>query len=399
MLKQKKYKFLEFKKRKNKSFPFGNLFCIIELGDVMGSLYIHIPFCKTICSYCDFCKVFYQTKWVIPYIEQLKKEFESKQSITSFKTIYLGGGTPNSLSLEELEYLLSWIDTIPKEELYEYTIECNIEFITKEQLTLFAKHGINRISVGIQTIHENELKKMNRNHTKEEVVKKLNWIKQAGITNINVDLMYAFPKETLQELEEDLTFFLTLPVTHISTYSLMIEPNTKFYIEKIEPISEELDSDMYDLICKTLKKYGFQHYEISNFCKEGYHSLHNLTYWKNKEYYGIGVGASGYFNNIRYTNTKSLTSYLTGTISTQQELITERLKREYELILGLRLTDGISVEQYKQDYRIDLLKQIGIIQLLKQELLVYQNGRLLIPETKLYISNEVFVNLIEMEEL
>lgn len=360
----------------------------------MEALYIHIPFCKTICSYCDFCKVFYQEKWTKPYIEELKKELDEYGLSRPLSTIYIGGGTPNSLSNKELEILFNWIDTLPKQENIEYTIECNVELITKEQISLFLKHGINRVSIGIQTTHDHHLAKLNRHHNQDEIEYKINLISRMGIKNINVDLMYAFPNETMEELEKDINFFLTLPITHISTYSLMIEPNTKLYIENIQPISEDLDAEMYNLICHKLKENNFEHYEISNFAKIGYQSKHNLTYWRNKGYYGIGVGASGYIENLRYTNTRSLTAYLNGTRHLEEESISKELNQEYELMLKLRLKEGLSISEYQNKYGIDLLSLDSVKREMRKQNIEYHDDRMFIPEHKLYISNEILVDLL-----
>ena len=194
----------------------------------MKSVYIHIPFCHDICSYCDFCKMKYKKDWADEYLESLKYEIKNKYNGEKVSTLYIGGGTPNVLDIDELNKLFEIINLFDLSELEEFTIECNIESLTNEKLILFKKNGINRLSVGVQTFNDKYIKLLNRNHTKEEVFEKIEMAKMIGFNNINVDLMYALPNETIEDLEYDVDNILRLNVEHISCYSLMIEPNTKF---------------------------------------------------------------------------------------------------------------------------------------------------------------------------
>ena len=271
------------------------------------SIYIHIPFCKTICSYCDFCKFYYNEKWVDNYLIALEKEIKSKYKNESIDTIYIGGGTPTSLNIKQLERLLQLTKLFNFKKI-EFTIETNVD-LSLDKIKLLKQYGVNRISIGVQTVNRKHLKFLNRNHTKEEVINLVNILKQYNF-NINIDLMYGMPNQTLKELEEDLDFVLNLDVNHISTYSLIIEPHTKIYIDNVTNIDEDLDYRMYQLINQKLKDYI--HYEISNFAKDDYYSKHNLVYWNNLEYYGFGIGASGYIDSVRYDNTRSYQNYLNG---------------------------------------------------------------------------------------
>ena len=357
----------------------------------MKSAYIHIPFCKTICSYCDFCKMFYNEKLVDNYLLELEKEINKNYKGETLKTIYIGGGTPSSLNIKQLNKLLNIIKIFKLEKDYEFTVECNIENITKEKLELLYKNKVNRLSIGIQTFNEKYLKFLNRNHTKEEIIKKITLAKKIGFKNINIDLMYAFPNETLEELEEDINEFLKLDIEHISTYSLIIEPHTKLYIDKIENIDEDLDRKMYDLICKKLNKYN--HYEISNFGKEGYESMHNLTYWNNENYYGFGLGASGYINNTRYDNTKSINEYLKGNYIKNKEILTKNIEIENEFILGLRKIKGINIEKFNKKYD-NIFKYDVVNRLLKQNKLVTDNKNIFINNEYIYTSNNILIEFI-----
>ena len=264
------------------------------------SIYIHVPFCKNICSYCDFAKLYYNKKWASIYLDALNFEIKEKYKEEPIRTLYIGGGTPNALDLEELEKLFIILSIF--KNVTEYTIECNIELLTLDQIKLFVKYGINRVSLGIQTSHQKYLKFLNRNHSKVEVENKIQMLKDNGISNINVDFIYALPGQTIKELKEDIEFFKSLSIPHISTYSLIIEPNTVLYNQNVNYVDEDIDASMYNLIIEELKE--FNHYETSNFALPNYESKHNLTYWNNEEYYGFVVGASGYIDIIRYTNTR-----------------------------------------------------------------------------------------------
>lgn len=360
------------------------------------AVYIHIPFCQTICSYCDFCKLYYRKEWVGPYLRALKQEVMTYFPTDKIKTIYIGGGTPSVLSLEELEQLLQITDLFPRDSLYEFTFECNIEQMTEEKLKLLKKHGVNRISYGIQTFHSSYLEDLNRKHQKEQV-KDLIALTKCYISNINVDLMYAFSKQTIEELKLDLSSFLELDVPHISTYSLIIEPNTVFGNQKRKAIDDEMDADMYELICQVLAKYGYQHYEVSNFARPGFQSQHNLTYWSNRYYYGYGLGASGYHDGIRYTNTRSLNHYNAGLYRLFEHQVTHHEAMENELVLGLRKCQGVSMAQFKRRYHIDMEEVFPIRQLIKEGKLAVQGDYIRITPAYFYLSNEVLVSFIGEE--
>ena len=361
---------------------------------MIKSVYIHIPFCNHICHYCDFPKMLYQKKWAYTYLEALELEIKTYYQNDKLKTIYIGGGTPTALELEEFQHLLDMVNQFKKEEQYEYTIECNVESLTEEKIKLIQRYGVNRISIGVETFHSHHLSKINRAHTKEQVTKTIKLLKKYGFQNINIDFIYALPNESLNEVASDLQDFLELEIPHISTYSLMIEPNTTLYLQKQEPILEELDAQMYEYICETLKKHGYQHYEISNFAKPNYESIHNLTYWNNEEYYGFGLGASGYIGNIRYTNTRSFNHYCEGKYRLEEEKINQKTKMEYEMILGLRKCEGVNRNTFFQKYG-QTMESIFPIQRLEQEgKLKSSNEYIYIPEENIYLSNETLVEFV-----
>lgn len=355
--------------------------------------YIHIPFCKKICSYCDFCKVFYNTGYVSNYLEVLKEEISTFYQGEVLDTIYIGGGTPSSLSNQELEKLFVILSSLKKSNHCEITIEANFDSITETKLDLCKKYGVNRISFGLESTHSWILKKMNRNLDLNYVKKIISYCKKIGISNINIDLMYAFPGETLEEVEEDIDFIQSLDIPHISTYSLILEEHTKLFLEKEKSISEDIDAKMYELICSRLSDYT--HYEISNFSREGYDSKHNLCYWSNVEYYGFGLGASGYLGDIRYSNTRSITHYLQKMFRYQEEKLSIYDKIEYEVILNLRTKKGISKKNFFNQYSMKLEDCYSYLELVKEGYLVEEGNFISIPEKYFYLSNEIMVRLLE----
>lgn len=361
--------------------------------------YIHIPFCNTICSYCDFCKIFYHSKIVDNYLEELSKEIEASYNNELLDTLYIGGGTPSSLTEEQLEKLLKLLkDKLNLKEVEEYTIECNFDSITNEKLDIMKKYGVNRISFGLESIDENNLKVLDRTIDKKKVQDTIAYCKKIGIPNINVDLIYAIPGETLDTLKKDLEFVKSLDINHISTYSLILEEHTKLKLDGLEYIDEDLDAKMYELICKELSE--FDHYEISNFSKsEKFRSKHNLKYWKNEEYYGYGLGSSGYEGNVRYTKTRSITKYLNSDYIKEDgiEFLNLKDKIYYEVILNLRTKDGIDLNNFFKKYGKELSAYYDYNSLIREELLVLENNHLFIPERLWYISNSVILRLIENE--
>lgn len=360
----------------------------------MTSCYIHIPFCDSICTYCDFCKRYSNPKIVNKYLDELKKEVIDNYRGERLKTIYIGGGTPSSLDTTQLKKLLNIVKLLNIDDDYEFTFECNPESVTSEKITLLKEYGVNRISIGVESTNDNLLKYLGRNHTFEMVKEKIKLIKKIGINNISVDLIYALPSETISDLQNDLNNILALDVNHISTYSLEIHSHTVLGINKTKNIPEEIDSDMYNFICKYLKEHGYNHYEISNFCKDDTYSHHNMVYWKNEEYYGFGLGASGYVNSIRYDNTRSMYKYCNNEKRLNSETISKKDKISYELILGFRLINGINKLDFKKKYGLELVDQYNIKVLLKEGLLVDDGLNVKVSYDKIYIENIILENFV-----
>ena len=355
---------------------------------MVKSVYLHIPFCKKICTYCDFSKLYYNTKLVNQYLSQLENEFFSKYKNENIDTVYVGGGTPSSLNKNQLSKLFSIINNIKLNSNYEFTFECNIEDINEEFLKTLKKNKVNRLSIGIQSFNKNLLKILGRSYNFD--IKKRIDLAKTYFDNINVDLIYGINGETINDLYSDLNEFISLDVNHISIYSLILENNTILKINNYAEIDDDLCRKMYDYICSFLKTNGYNHYEISNFEKNNSASMHNLTYWNNNEYYGFGLGASGYVNGFRYSNTRSLTNYLKGKYILENELISLKTDMENFMILGLRKIKGVS----NQEFSIRYGKNIKDVFDIKN--LCFDGNYYYISEDKLYISNYILKDFIHI---
>lgn len=361
----------------------------------MHAAYIHIPFCKSICTYCDFCKVFYNSNLVSKYLKALEEEIISQYNNEVLVSIYIGGGTPSSLTLDELNYLFIILKIFKRSRHCEITFECNIEDINEEKLYLLKENGVNRLSIGIESFNKKNLETMQRHADFKGTQEKIKLCRRLGFNNINVDLIYALPKESMLTLKVDIHKLLKLDIEHISTYSLILEKNTVLYNQKTKPIKEELDAKMYNYIVKTLTKNGYFHYELSNFAKEGYESVHNKTYWYNEEYYGFGCGASGYIGNIRYENTRSIISYINGKFTLNRNLLSRQEEMDNEIMLGLRLLEGLDTKKFLKKYKISIGEAYpNIKNLLKEGLLILENDYLKIPEKYIYIMDSIVLKIV-----
>jgi len=342
--------------------------------------------------------MYYNQEWCRRYLNALEQEIHAFYKGEELDTIYIGGGTPSSLSTSDLEDLFKILNVLKRSSSCEVTIECNIENITVEKLELFKKMEVNRLSIGIESSNEKILSFLERHYSKKEIVSVMKLIKQLGFSNINIDLMYAIPNETIEILEEDLDFFLSLEVPHISTYSLMIEEHTKLSIKDITPIDEELDLKMYEIIHQKLLESGYEHYEISNFARPGFQSKHNLTYWRNQEYYGFGLGASGFTFGTRYSNTRSFQNYEKGFYRDSENKITKQLDMENEIMLGFRTMEGISKNAFKKKFGYDFKKIDVVASLLEQGKLIETETSYYIPFHYWYVSNEILIHFIKEVE-
>jgi oxygen-independent coproporphyrinogen-3 oxidase len=357
------------------------------------SIYIHIPFCNSICTYCDFCKIFYNKKYINDYLNNLEQEIKVRYKSEIVNTIFIGGGTPSSLDDNELIRLMNIIRIFKLSKEYEFTIECNVESITENKLKILKDNGVNRISIGVESFDKNIIKLLGRNHTKIDVYNKIKLVKKY-FDNINIDLIYA-AYDNMDILKNDLECFLELGISHISTYSLMIEDNTILKINGMKNISEDIDYDMYKYIEDTLEKNNYIHYEISNYAKNGYQSKHNLVYWNNEEYYGFGLSSTSYINNKRITNTKNLRKYLNGEYLDTSVYEDKDIRMENEIMLGLRKFDGIDLDRFKEKFNVSLEDIYNIDNLVRNGYLIRDNNCIKIDKKYMYISNEIIVRILE----
>ena len=324
------------------------------------SLYIHIPFCTHICDYCDFTKLQYVRNFAVSYLEALKDELESYQ-ISDLQTIYVGGGTPTALEDDLFNELLKIIDTYTG-SVKEYTFEANPESLSLNKIKLLKAHGVNRVSIGVQTTNQKILDSLNRKHNFEQVKAAVSNLKEVGIDNINIDLILGLPQTSVNILKDDLNNVLTLKPTHISCYGLTVNPHTVLFNKGFREPEGDVLRKYYDIVEELLTKNGFIHYEVSNWAKPGFESQHNLTYWRNEQYYGCGLGAAGYIKDICYKNTINLSQYLTRVFVSEKEQVSERDKLTYQVMLNLRTNEGLDLAFVKnKDKEIEELIQLGYL--------------------------------------
>ena len=362
----------------------------------INSLYIHIPFCEHICDYCDFTKLQYFRIFAEPYINILIEEMHSYSINKNLKTIYIGGGTPTVLEDDLFEKLLLEVNKYAS-NVEEFTVECNPESLTDSKLSLMKKYGVNRLSIGVESTNDEILKSINRHHTFNDVQNAVSKAKDYGFDNLNVDLILGLPNVTKALLKKDLENILSLDVQHISCYSLTVHPNTVFGINGIEEPISDFARDLYDLVNQTLEKEGFEHYEVSNWSKPGKNSKHNLTYWKDEQYYGIGLGASGYISDVRYTNTKSINAYLDGKTIDESEKVTKEDDKEYFIMLNLRTKYGISFKAYEDRFKESFFEsKIDKLLKLREEGLILINKDSVVPTYEgMMILDQIVLELIQ----
>lgn len=319
----------------------------------MAGIYIHIPFCRKRCHYCDFFKStdFSQKSRVLAGIKKELKSRAAELNSEEITTIYLGGGTPSALLIDELKDLLTIIQQNYRiSATAEITMEANPDDLSQAILSAIREIGFNRLSMGVQSFAESDLKLMNRRHGVMQALQSVKWAKRAGFSNISIDLIYGLPNQTLEEWERNVRIAVELDVQHISAYNLTYHEGTVFYdqLKKgiLKELPDELSLQQFELLIQILKDAGFEHYEISNFCKPGLYSQHNSSYWKNKKYLGIGPSAHSFDLHSRRWNVSSITKYLHGLESDEPyyeaEVLSEQDRYNDYIITGLRTVWGIS---------------------------------------------------------
>ena len=364
-----------------------------------SSAYVHIPFCTQICYYCDFSKVFIKNQPVDAYLEHLIQETRSYE-IGKLRTLYIGGGTPTALSAQQLAYLLTELPKVMDlSEVEEFTIEANPGDLDPDKIAVLKDSQVNRVSLGVQTFDNKMLKKIGRSHQEQDIYDNIRHLKQAGFDNISIDLIYALPGQTMDQVKENVAKAIDLDIPHMSLYSLILENHTVFMNRmrrgKLPLPKEELEAEMFEYIIEELETAGFDHYEISNFSKPGFESRHNLVYWDNAEYYGLGAGASGYVDGIRYKNHGPIRHYLeaveAGKARITEEYLTLEEKMEEELFLGLRKKTGVSKARFEEKFGVSFDQRYGqvVASLTEQGLLVPDDKQIRMTKRGLFLGDTV----------
>lgn len=377
------------------------------MKELVRGVYIHIPFCHQICNYCDFNKFYFKNQPVDAYIEALGEELQMwttrhPEAFGRVETIFLGGGTPTALSPAQLQRLLELIGKyIPMEHVVEFTSEANPDELSLAKLEKLFAGGVNRLSMGVQSFDEQLLKKLGRTHTNEHVYETINQAKKVGFQNISIDLMYGLPGQTMEQWQHSLQKAFALKLPHYSAYSLIVEPKTIFYNDyakgKLLLPTEDLEGDMYDVLMREMEAAGLHQYEISNFAKDGFASVHNKIYWDNDEYAGIGAGAHGYIDGIRYSNHGPLKKYMESIAEgkypiVHQHKVEEREQIEEQLFLGLRKVAGVSFEDFQHKFGKSMQNIYASIieKLQKEELIEVDEIGLRLTRKGRFVGNEVF---------
>lgn len=368
------------------------------------SAYIHIPFCEHICYYCDFNKVFLEGQPVDEYIEALLKEARlslSEHPIEKMETLYIGGGTPTSLNAAQLDRLFGGLREILPYENGEFTVEANPGDLSAEKLDVMRNFGVNRISMGVQTFDDRLLKKIGRKHNAQDVYDTIQLLEKKDFRNVTIDLIYALPGQSLESFRDTVERALALDLPHYALYSLILENQTMFmnWVRrgKMHLPEQEVEAQMYAETIEAMEKAGRMQYEISNFAKPGFESKHNLVYWNNQNYFGIGAGASGYLENRRYKNRGPIQHYLKSLNDNrlpilEEEHLSEREQIEEEMFLGLRKILGVEKAVFEARFKQSITDVYGdVLEKLKQQKLITETDTSIhLTKAGLFRGNDVF---------
>ena len=372
-------------------------------------IYVHIPFCKERCNYCDFLSFRHVDYDIDPYLNALLKEIDMVSKLYNkylVDTIFFGGGTPSYFTYGYISKIMNLIrNKFNISNNPEISIEVNPNTLSIEKIREYKESGINRISLAIQSFDENILKILGRDHNPNIAINEYNDLRKEGFNNISFDLMMGIPGQSIDQIYKDIDYILRLKPDHISYYSLILEEKTMFnkWVNegKIKLLDEEIERNMYHLANKELENIGLKRYEISNFSLEGFQSKHNLKYWNLDEYLGIGLGSSSYIGGYRFSNTRSFNKYIKDI--NEDKLPRENIKKidlnesymEY-IMLKSRLVSGIDINQVKEKYNIDLLKKKKKeIKKLEENGLIYiEDNRILLSEKGFDLDNQVVLDLI-----
>ncbi len=376
-------------------------------------LYIHIPFCKQKCKYCDFisfekCEADLMSEYIDALISEIKykaNDLKLQNDRYLIKTIYIGGGTPSIIDEKYIYKILDIIyDNFEIMNNCEISIEVNPGTVDEEKLKTYKAAGINRLSIGLQTSNDELLKQLGRIHDYKKYVQTVELAKKVGFDNINTDIMIGIPNQTIYDVEDTLNKLLELDISHISVYSLILEEGTELTrlvnLNKLSLPDEEIERYMYWFAKRKLEDNGYIHYEISNFAKPSFRCQHNIDCWNQKEYLGIGLNAASYMNNMRYKNVSNLRQYISNVENNKwqantiiEEKQTKRDKMNEFIILGLRMTKGVSLDSFEKKFQENLSDVYwnSIMNLIKQNLVVIDDDRYLkLTKKGLDLANQVW---------
>ena len=392
--------------------------------DAMGlpkklGIYVHIPFCLSKCAYCDFNSAVPSSKDVMSaYVSAVIAHMEQYRTSVADgyrpDTVFIGGGTPTVLPKDDLCRLVKAVRRIfslPKDA--EFTVEANPATVTYSTLKRLRRLGVNRLSIGLQSAHENELKALGRIHTRQDFARTFRMAREARFDNINVDLMFGIPGQTVESLLHSLTYLTRHSPDHISLYDLQIEPGTRFYenYRDIAPLlpGEDLEADMYLSAIRFLKDRGYVQYEISNFCHPGKGCLHNLKYWNCDEYLGFGVSAHSYFNGQRFSFTPDPETYIQGitvkdskvTITAECEEISERDRIGEYIMLRMRLCDGIDDREFTRRFGYSFKALYGdkCRRFVKMGYMTMDGGTTALTPAGMFVSNSILSDILDFDTL
>lgn len=372
------------------------------------SAYLHVPFCRHRCGYCNFAVVAGRSDLIADYLRAIEIELGWLKEPRPVETLYFGGGTPTQLPMAELDQLLQlakqWFPRSSESSQFEWTVEANPADLPDEAIRLLAKRGVTRISLGAQSFHDEKLSKLERDHTAEDIGHTVASAHDAGL-EVSIDLIFAAPGETLAEWESDLEQAIALGTGHVSTYGLTYEQGTTFWSRRLKAelseLDEELQRDMYLIAIERLTAAGFEHYEVSNFGKNGQHSQHNEAYWAGNEYFAVGPGAARYVEGARETNHRSTTTYLKRVLAgespvAEREELTDEERAHERLVFGLRRLEGIDVEAFakKTGYEVDALAGESISRFVEQKMLKREGNRLMLTREGLLVSDAIWPELL-----
>lgn len=375
-------------------------------------IYIHIPFCVRKCRYCDFLSFPASDDVIDKYVDALLKEIWSKSiKGAEVSTVFIGGGTPSILTPEHIgDIMWELKSSFRLKENAEVTIEANPGTINEDKADAYIRNGINRVSIGLQSSQDVELQKLGRIHSWQDFLDSYNILRNAGIKNINVDIMSGLPLQSAYHYEETLSEVCELQPEHISAYSLIIEENTPFYgmyNDKDGKLKNELPDEQeerkqYYLTKSKLSQYGYKRYEISNYAKEGYECRHNTGYWKRTPYLGFGIGAASLYNEIRFNNIKDIECYISN--SKRKDFITENIQQltvkermEEYMFLGMRMAEGVSKSKFRQIFGKDIEEVYGEV-IAKYEgygMVKNSGGRVLLTDKGIDVSNVIFSEFLQ----